>query len=140
MWFKTLITLRNVNEDETCGGRTGSLTGVPWVPRQSCGQVGDGTSEPPGATWLKLKQSFLFLLNRNCLRESAASGPPCPCRCGAGGVFLEVPLLPSHLPSRLPSSEVWAGTTECWKQTDKQLKGTTGRGGFSVQKEAPAWS
>jgi hypothetical protein len=40
---------------------------------------------------LKLKQSFLFLLNRNCLREFVASGPPLLTNIG---VFLEVPPLP----------------------------------------------
>lgn len=46
--------------------------------------------------WLKLKQSFLFLLNGNCLRESVASGPLCPATVG---VFLEVP--PPSLPPTL---------------------------------------
>lgn len=119
------MKLRTVREDRK--PRRGS--GVPWVPRQSCGQVGGGTSEPPGATRLKLKQSFLFLLNRNCLRESVASGAP---SSPTLGFFLKSP---SSSPAYLLSFSVWAGTIECWGQADSSRR-QPGTEASNVQKEA----
>lgn len=85
------------NEGEDCEGGQEAQPGFRGFHDRAAGRVGGGTSEPPRAMWLKLKQSFLFLLDRNCLRKSIASGPPRP----TIGAFLEVsppPLLPTYSP------------------------------------------
>lgn len=100
----------------------------PWVPRQSCGQVGGGTSEPPGATPLKLKQSFLFLLNRNCIRESVASGPLTPLPLG---FFLKSPLLLSRLLTLLQTLTRHHRVLG----TGRKFKGTAWKGRLQVSRK-----